>query len=147
MIKQYYMPTRVLMGEDCVKANSSEFLKMGKKALIVTGKHSAKINGALDDVIDVLSSNGQKWALYDKVMTNPTVSLLIRCAFARSENVFVIAIGGGSPMDAAKTINLLACQDIPMDKLYDGQYSDEILPMILVPTTAGTGSEVTPMLY
>ena len=34
-------------------------------------------------------------------------------------------------MDAAKTINLLACQDIPMDKLYDGQYSDEILPMIL----------------
>jgi len=146
MIKQYYMPTRVLMGEDCVKANSSEFLKMGKKALIVTGKHSAKINGALDDVIDVLSSNGQKWALYDKVMTNPTVeSTYEGAAFARSENVdFVIAIGGGSPMDAAKTINLLACQDIPMDKLYDGQYSDEILPMILVPTTAGTGSEVTP---
>jgi len=146
MIKQYYMPTQILMGDDCVKSSSPMFLKMGKKALIVTGKHSAKINGALDDVTEVLSSNGQEWALYDRVMSNPTIeSIYEGAAFAKSENVdFVVAIGGGSPMDAAKAINLLTCQDIPMDKLYEGQYSDKILPMIMVPTTAGTGSEVTP---
>jgi len=140
------MPTQVLMGDDCVKSGSQLFLQMGKKALIVTGKHSAKKNGALDDVLEVLSSNGQEWALYDRIMSNPTVeSIYEGAAFAKSENVdFVVAIGGGSPMDAAKAINLVTCQDIPMDKLYEGQYSDRILPMILVPTTAGTGSEVTP---
>lgn len=146
MIKQYYMPTQIIMGEDCVKSNSSEFLKMGKKALIVTGEHSAKKNGSLDDIINVLSSNGQSWALFDKVMSNPTIECVYDgAAFAKSENVdFIIAIGGGSPMDAAKAISLLACQDIPEDELFSGQYSDEILPMILLPTTAGTGSEVTP---
>jgi alcohol dehydrogenase class IV len=146
MIKQYYMPTQILMGEDCVKSNSSAFLKMGKKALIVTGEHSAKRNGSLDDIIKVLSSNGQGWALFDKIMSNPTIKCVYEgAAFAKSENVdFIIAIGGGSPMDASKAISLLACQDIPEDKLFSGQYSDEILPMILIPTTAGTGSEVTP---
>jgi len=140
------MPTQVFMGEDCVKSNSQLFLQMGKKALIVTGKNSAKINGSLDDVLEVLKSNGQEWALYDRVMSNPTIeSVYEGAAFAKSENVdFVVAIGGGSPMDAAKAINLLTCQDIPEDKLYEGQYSDRILPMIMVPTTAGTGSEVTP---
>jgi len=146
MIKQYYMPTQILMGEDCVGSNSSAFLNMGKKALIVTGKHSAKKNGSLDDIVNVLSANGQTWALFDNVMSNPTVECVYEGAsFARSENVdFIIAIGGGSPMDAAKAISLLACQNIPEDKLFSGQYSDEVLPMIMVPTTAGTGSEVTP---
>ena len=146
MIKQYYMPTQILMGEDCVKSSNSTFLNMGKKALIVTGEHSAKKNGSLDDIIDVLSSNGQTWALFDKIMSNPTIeSVYDGAAFAKSEDVdFIIAIGGGSPMDAAKAISLLACQDIPEEKLFGGQYSDEILPMIMVPTTAGTGSEVTP---
>ncbi len=146
MIKQYYMPTQILMGEDCAESNSSAFLKMGKKALIVTGKHSAKKNGSLDDIIKVLSSNGQTWALFDNVMSNPTIECVYEgAAFAKSENVdFIIAIGGGSPMDAAKAISLLACQNIPEDKLFGGQYSEEILPMIMVPTTAGTGSEVTP---
>ena len=146
MIKQYYMPTQILMGEDCVGSNSSTFLNMGKKALIVTGKHSAKKNGSLDDIVNVLSANGQTWALFDSVMSNPTIECVYEgAAFAKSENVdFIIAIGGGSPMDAAKAISLLACQNIPEDKLFGGQYSDEILPMIMIPTTAGTGSEVTP---
>ena len=114
--------------------------------MIVTGKNSARLNGSLDDIIKVLSSNGQEWALFDKIMSNPTIECVYEgAAFAKTENVdFIIAIGGGSPMDAAKAINLLACQDIPEDKLFNGQYSEEILPMILVPTTAGTGSEVTP---
>lgn len=146
MIQQYYMPSKILMGEDCVQTNSEAFLKMGKKALIVTGEHSAKKNGSFDDIIKVLSSNGQTWALFDKIMSNPTIeSVYEGAAIARSEQVdFIIAIGGGSPMDAAKAINLLACQDIPESELFRGQYTDEILPMVMVPTTAGTGSEVTP---
>lgn len=133
------------MGDDCVQNNSSIFLKMGKKALIVTGKHSAKMNGSFDDIINVLSSNGQTWALFDKIMSNPTIECVYEGAdFAKSEQVdFIIGIGGGSPMDAAKAINLLSCQDIPKEDLYKGDYANDILPMIMVPTTAGTGSEVT----
>lgn len=134
------------MGEDCVKNNGPIISKMGKKALIITGKHSAKMNGSLDDIINVLSSNGQTWALYDKIMSNPTIeSVYEGAAFVRSEQAdFIIGVGGGSPMDAAKAINLLACQDIPREDLYKGNYTKDILPMIIVPTTAGTGSEVTP---
>lgn len=142
---QYFMPTRVIMGEDSIKKNPSVFSEMGKKALIVTGKSSAKKNGSLDDVIEVLSKNGQSWSIYDKVMSNPTVECVYEGAsHARAEEVdYVIGIGGGSPMDAAKAIAMLACQDITEDQLFSGNYGKEVLPMIFVPTTAGTGSEVT----
>src|SRR5699024_3535323 len=56
---------------------------------------------------------------------------------------FIIAIGGGSPMDAAKAIALLACQDIPKAQLFTQQQRGKTLPLICIPTTAGTGSEVT----
>lgn len=143
---QYFMPTRVIMGKDCIKSNPEIFKDMGKKALIVTGGKSAKNNGSLDDVIEILSSNSQSWSLYDKVMPNPSTACAYEGAeFARKEEVdFIVAIGGGSPMDAAKAINLLACQDISENDLFSGNYGTEIMPMIFVPTTAGTGSEVTP---
>lgn len=51
MNNMYYMPTKVFMGKDCIVQNSSVLKDFGKKALIVTGKRSAKINGSQDDVI------------------------------------------------------------------------------------------------
>jgi alcohol dehydrogenase class IV len=55
----------------------------------------------------------------------------------------VIGIGGGSPMDAAKAIALLAVQEIKEENLFSGKFNNNVLPLILVPTTAGTGAEVT----
>ena len=77
-------------------------------------------------------------------MSNPTVE----CVYEGAEKAksigadFIIGIGGGSPMDAAKAIALLACQDIPRERLFDGNYDEKILPMAMVPTTAGTGSRL-----
>lgn len=141
----YLMPTKVVMGVDCIKSNADLLAAMGSKALIVTGKHSAKSNGSLDDMTEVLKSNGQTFSVYDKIMSNPTIDCVYDGAnFAKQEKIdFIIAIGGGSPMDAAKAINLLTCQDIPREELFLGSYGSEILPMAFVPTTAGTGSEVT----
>jgi len=146
MSQQYYMPTRVIMGENCIKSNPEIFREIGRKVLIVTGSSSARKNGSLDDVLAVLSTNGQTWTIFDKVTPNPSIACVREGAeFAKKEGVdSVIAIGGGSPMDAAKAINLLACQDISDDNLFSGQYGSEIMPMIFIPTTAGTGSEVTP---
>ena len=109
------------------------------------GKHSAKINGALADVKRALEENGQQYVVYDKVMSNPTVECVYEGAgLARESGAdFVIAIGGGSPMDAGKAIAVLAAQDINRDALFSGEYQDKVLPMAFIPTTAGTGSEVT----
>lgn len=142
---KYLMPTRVLMGKDCVRSNASELAPFGKKALIVTGSTSAKANGSLSDVLAALKTNGQGHEIYDKVPANPGVECVYEGAeLAKKAGCdFVIAIGGGSPMDAAKVMALLAKQDIPQDQLFAGKFGPEILPLVHVPTTAGTGSEVT----
>lgn len=141
----FYMPTKIIMKDECIKNSKDVFNTFGKKALIVTGRHSAASNGSLDDVVGVLKENKQQYAIFDKVMSNPTIDLVYEGAkFAKENDVdFVIAIGGGSAMDAAKAIALLAAQDIERKDLFSGQYENKILPMIFIPTTAGTGSEVT----
>ena len=141
---KFYMPTKIIMGAKCIEENKDS-LKLGGKAIIVTGKHSAKINGALADVKRALEENGQQYVVYDKVMSNPTVECVYEGAgLARESGAdFVIAIGGGSPMDAGKAIAVLAAQDINRDALFSGEYQDKVLPMAFIPTTAGTGSEVT----
>jgi len=142
---KYGMPTRVLMGKDCVHYHRAEFFALGKKALIVTGAHSAKANGALDDLLKALTANGQSFVVYDKIRSNPGVGCVYEgAALAKGHKVdFIVAIGGGSPMDAAKVIALLACQDISEADLFVGKYGADVLPVVCIPTTAGTGSEVT----
>lgn len=145
MNMQFYMPTRIISGSGCVRANSAALAALGKRALIVTGAHSARANGSLADVTAALDAEDVEWSLYDKVMSNPTIPCVYEgAAIARAEQAdFVIAIGGGSPMDAGKAIALLAAQDVPEEKLFTGPFEHKILPMALIPTTAGTGSEVT----
>ncbi len=140
----FYVPVRIVGGEDCVKKGAQHFARFGQQALIVCGK-SAASNGALDDVKEVLSVNGQRGIVYDAIPQNPTVASVMEGArIARENRVnFIIAIGGGSPMDAAKAIAMLACQDIP-EGLFAHKIGNAVLPMIHIPTTAGTGSEVTP---
>ena len=130
----FYMPTKVIVGKDCVRENSDVF-QIGKKALIVTGKNSAKLSGALDDVKYALEKNNIEYVIFDKVMSNPTVECVYDGAeTAMEEEVdFVIAIGGGSPMDSAKAIALLAVSDIERKNLFDGNIGNKALPMIHIP--------------
>jgi alcohol dehydrogenase class IV len=142
----FYMPTRIIMGDDCIRKQAVLMKDLGHKALIVTGTASAKKTGALKDITEALESQGITYDIYDKIHSNPSVESVYegaQCA-RRLESDFVIGIGGGSPMDAAKAIALLAVQDIREEKLFSGQYTGGALPIILVPTTAGTGPEVTP---
>lgn len=145
MSLSFYMPTKIIEDSECVLKNKDLIKSYGTKALIVTGRHSAKANGSLDDVIKALDENGQSYAIFDKVMANPTIDLVYEGSeFAKDNDVdFIIAIGGGSPMDAAKAISLLTINDIKREELFKGVYPYDPLPMIFIPTTAGTGSEVT----
>ena len=142
---KFYMPTNVLMGENCVRENAKLFSELGTRALLVTGARSAKLCGAQDDVIAVLSECGIEYQVFDKIMANPVIDVVYEGAEAakKMKADLIISIGGGSPMDAGKAIALLAAQDIKREDLFSGDYGDEILNMIHIPTTSGTGSEVT----
>ena len=141
----FYMPTNIYSGENCVLKNASLFKRFGKKALIVTGKTSAKFSGALDDVIYALKENNISYNIFDKVLNNPTVENCYEGGkFAKETNAdFIVAIGGGSPLDAAKAISMYATNDLSPMQIFDGEQKNKPLPIIAIPTTAGTGSEVT----
>lgn len=142
------MPTKVFFEQDSVKNHAEELKKLGTKAMIVTGKHSSRINGSLSDVEAALKSNGQDYVIFDEIEENPSVETVAKAASkAVEEEVdFFVAVGGGSPMDASKAISLLSKNPdaIPdaEERLYDAAPM-AAYPVAAVPTTSGTGSEVT----
>ncbi len=145
MSKQFYMPTRIVFGTDCVQENSSLLKVIGKKAFIVTGVSSSKNNGSLDDVLKALETESIEYELYDKVLNNPNIQNVYEGAdIARTCGAdFIIAIGGGSPMDAAKAISVVAAQSISQKSLFLSNYYKNTLPVVAIPTTSGTGAEAT----
>ena len=143
---KFQIGTKILFGRNCIKENKAEFPKYGKRALIVTGKSSGKASGALDVCMDVLKEQGIDYLVYDRVGNNPSLeNVKDGGRTASSFNAeFIIGIGGGSPLDAAKAIAVLAVNDIEPLELYKNVFAEKPLPVLAIPTTAGTGSEVTP---
>ncbi len=141
-----YMPTKVFYGKDCVKEQASEFSTFGSKALIVTGKSSGVKSGALKDVTDILISLSIDYWVFDKVENNPSLETVKEGSIIAKANqvTLIIAIGGGSPIDAAKAIAALSTNNIEPIELLTTSIKAPSLPIIAIPTTAGTGSEVTP---
>ena len=143
---KFYMPVRVFDEKDCVISHAGELAALGRKALIVTGKSSAKANGSLDDVVSALTQEGRDYLIFSGAEENPSTDTVLSAGrqFASEGIDFVIGIGGGSPMDAAKAIALvLKHPEADLDYLYDPAKPSDALPIACVPTTCGTGSEVT----
>ncbi len=142
----YFMPTRIISGHNCLQTQHAHFAHLGQKALIVTGAHSAKSSGALDATCKALQANNQEYVIFDKVMANPTIDCVLEgAAIARNTNCdFVFAIGGGSPLDAGKAMAAAAVSpEVTAHNIFTFPY-ENALPCVALPTTAGTGSEVTP---
>ena len=146
MKAKFHMPTRVVIGSGCVAENAGLLPKCGKRALIMTGKSSAKLCGALRDVEEALASQGIAYRLFDRVESNPGIeNCRAAAAAARDERAdFIVGIGGGSPLDAAKAAAIFARNELPDARVFSGEYPAGALPVVAIPTTAGTGSEVTP---
>jgi alcohol dehydrogenase class IV len=142
----FNIPVKTIFGNNCISKNSEAFKPYGTKALIITGKRSAKANGSYSDITDALDREKIKHHLFDRIEANPSVETVREAAAeAREQNAnFIIGIGGGSPLDAAKAIAILAVNSIDDEQLFSGNYKNKPLPVIAIPTTAGTGSEVTP---
>ncbi len=143
---KFYMPAMVYSEENCVQRHGDELAALGSRALIVTGKNSARRCGAFADVTNVLDAHGVSWVEFAEVEENPSVETIMRArgVGCKVQADFVIGIGGGSPMDAAKAIALMILHaDQGWEYMYDKNAETSTLPIALIPTTAGTGSETT----
>ncbi|MCQ2432685.1 MAG: iron-containing alcohol dehydrogenase [Clostridia bacterium] len=140
-----FMPVDIRSGKDCVKENAACFA-LGKHALLVTSRHAAVASGAQGDVIAVLDSLGIGHTVFNQIGENPLLSVCYEGGKSAQEAGadFVIGIGGGSAMDAAKAVAAFAANPgiAPME-IYTAERKPS-LPIILIPTTSGTGSEVNP---
>lgn len=140
----YNLPVNIVFGRGKVNELGKETAKYGKKALIVTGRSSSRKSGLLDRAVELLAKEGIEGAIFNEVTRNPLISAVEEGArIANAENCdVVVALGGGSIMDAAKAIALMAVNEGDVrEYMYGQKSSDKALPLILVPTTSGTGSE------
>ena len=129
------------------KVIAEEVAKRGyKKALVITDKDLVKF-GVTKKVTDVLDDAGLAYEIYSNIKPNPTIENVQTgvAAFKKSGADYLIAIGGGSSMDCGKAIG--ACIANPKKKVKDMKGILRVIhklpPLIAIPTTAGTGSEVT----
>lgn len=141
----YSMPTEVVMGANCLVRSSQKLRKFGKHCLIVTGFHSSKVNGSLEDSIAALEKENIKYTIFDEVEENPSLETVERAYLENQDRDidFILAVGGGSAIDAAKAISILFRNHISAQEVLSLQNLKGI-PLVAVPTTAGTGSETTP---
>lgn len=140
-----YLPTRIFMGSGALSQARSYISKQGKKALIVTGKSSAHKSGVLAELLPLLKAEGIAHSVFNKVRENPDLGCVMagKDQFLCTGCDFIIAIGGGSPLDAAKAISLAAANMLSEDQLYDETLRKKSFRIVAIPTTHGTGSEVT----
>ena len=140
----YFLPVNIEFGWNKVDSVADFVAPYGKKALIVTGRSSAKRSGLYDRVVAKLEAAHIDHVLFDQVDANPlTTTALEGATLAKSESCdMVIAIGGGSIMDCAKGIAFMAVNEGDInDYIFNRKTSDNALPLIVIPTTCGTGSE------
>ena len=113
------IPVKVISSENCVLKNASLLSSFGKQCLIVTGKTAAKESGALSDVVTALEQFSVSYDVFDRITPNPYIEDCHEAGvLAREKKAdFIIGIGGGSALDAAKAVAVFAANEsfLPFD--------------------------------
>ena len=139
---------RIVSGGGTALALAGELERLGvQRPLLVTDPGLVSI-GLIQPVLDSLEKGGLTPVLFDEVREDPPEDTVMACAqLARESGVDgIVAVGGGSSMDVAKVCAVLPAGEQTLQQLYGvDQVAGGRLPLVLVPTTAGTGSEVTPV--
>ena len=146
---RFFVPTDVYVEKNCVKNHAQNLIAVGKRALVMTGHRSAAANGSLIDVTEVLKAGEVPFQIFNEVEENPSTDTVGKALqIGRKFNAdYVIGIGGGSAIDAAKAVALLLRNpNLHADELHKAPQTPlDHVPVVAVPTTCGTGSEVTPV--
>jgi len=145
-VRTFLIPPVLITGSGSSEKVGEESKKLGvKKALIVTDQVMVKL-GVLEGVKKALEQAKTQFAIYDAVATEPTVDYVKEGLKSFKDNGcdFLIAVGGGSPIDTAKAIAIMLTNPGSVEDYKGlGKVTKEGAPLIAIPTTAGTGSEVT----
>ena len=143
---QIQMPTQINFGKDFIQKIGAKTRLFGSRALIVAGA-MAKNSGALQRVMDPLKEAGIECVLFDRVGAQPRIQEIEEGArVGKVEKCdVVVGIGGECPMDAAKVMAALAPATATLTEYFGvDKIKTQPLPIVAVPLTAGSGSEVTP---
>ncbi|MBO39514.1 MAG: hypothetical protein CMM75_10120 [Rhodospirillaceae bacterium] len=142
---QYWLPTEIIFGEGELDHLAEHVPESAKKILVVSGSKALRSEGVLDRLQAMLGN--EKVVFYEGVPSNPVPQDIDNAVIAAVSNKcdVVIGIGGGSVIDVAKCVALLSTQPAPVKEFLRGDQAIKIpgIPCIAVPSTAGTGSEVT----
>jgi alcohol dehydrogenase class IV len=142
----FYVPTRIFFADNALERAAGRITALGSKALIVSGRNSAYISGAMEDIQQHLLKNDITWKVFDRVTENPTIDIVMEgvTELVLNECDFVIGVGGGSPIDAAKAISLVAANKTDRSDIYRSEGYKKALPIVAIPLSSGSGTEVTP---
>jgi alcohol dehydrogenase len=142
----FILPTKIKYGIGIIKVLGEELKLLGsKKVMIITDKGLFN-TGMVNKITDIIEEVGIAYMIYDDIEANPKDYNVELCAEkARKESIdTIVAFGGGSPIDAAKAVAVLTKQGGKIrDYQGKGKIKDDCVPILTIPTTAGTGSEVT----
>ncbi len=144
---EFVLPTKILYGIDCINRLPEEVRRIRcEKPLVVTDPGIRSVG--IDKIVtDLLEQAGIEYALFDGIEANPKdVNAEEGARVARAAGTdCLIAVGGGSPIDCAKAIGVLLAHDAEFIKPYEGKTAATLPnpPLITIPTTSGTGSELT----
>lgn len=141
---EFFTPTKVIFGRGTLNAVAEEAKKLGKKGLVVTDKGLLE-TGLVTKVTDCLDKEGIEYMVWSDIVPNPRdVDIEKGAAYAMEQKIeYMIAIGGGSAMDTAKAMGAILTNGGKCEDWYEGNLEKPIAPLICIPTTCGTGSEVT----
>lgn len=144
MSTQFTTAGSAIMGENALKDSGKKISEFGKKALIITGKHITK-SGILKKLTDILDENNLTYSIFNDITGEPTDAMIVESVKAyKNENCdFIIGIGGGSPLDSAKACAAMSSLDGEISDYTGKEITGDFPPFVLIPTTSGTGSEVT----
>jgi len=139
-------PSRIIFRSGSVDETGSETSALGRRALLVTGRDALRRSGALDRAQQALARAHVGAVHFDEVEHDPSLATVERAtALARREACdVVVGIGGGSVLDTAKAVAIMATQSEPLAHYFAGEEMPHAgVPLVALPTTAGTGAEVT----
>lgn len=144
MSYEFCIPNNTILGKDAIKNSKDTMVKFGRKALIVTGKHVTK-SGIVKTLTDYLDEWDIQYYIFNDITGEPTDKMIYEGveSYDSNECDFVIGIGGGSPLDSAKAIAAFSTLDGEMNSYMGKEITGDFPALVLIPTTAGTGSEAT----
>ena len=143
-MSHYSTPHHIFIGKNAIEEAGPQIAKCGKSVLIVTGKHIGK-SPMYEKLVDTLKKEKVEFSTFDEITGEPTEIMVQKglVLYKKNHCQFVIGIGGGSPIDAAKAISVMAVKDGNITDYVGNEISGIVSPIIAIPTTAGTGSEAT----